>query len=522
MNKIAINVYDYGSNENHKASNLPEGWLEVTIDTIVDLNPPKPAKDLIPTDAPVTFVPMSAVDAYSGTIIAPEDRPFGAVRKGYTSFHEDDVIFAKITPCMENGKAAIARNLINGLGFGSTEFHVLRSTGSVIPEYLYYYIRQESFRRSAEAEMTGSVGQRRVPAEFVRNSLLPLPPLAEQKRIVAKVEELLARVNSTHEHLAKVQDILKRFRQSVLAAACSGRLTEGWRDRNPMNDSARKLLQNILSKRRNLIEENFPGRYKEPMEPADSQYLKRPKEWTVASMDQLTCLVTSGSRGWAKYYSEFGPIFVRAQNINTDKLCIDDAVHVQPPTMAECRRTRINYGDLLVTITGANVTKAGIVETEIPESYVSQHVSLIRPVDISTQHFMFLWTISSHHGRAKLLKDAYGAGKPGLNLKNIREMTIALPPLIEQVEIVRRVEALFKFADMTEKRVDRAIAHADKLNQAVLAKAFNGDLVPPETELARRDGRSYEPASALLAKIESQRKNYKSQRKRKGSNRGRN
>jgi type I restriction enzyme S subunit len=126
---------------------------------------------------------------------------------------------------MENGKVAIARNLTNGLGFGSTEFHVLRSKGAIIPEYLFHYLRQEWFRRTAEAEMTGSVGQRRVPKEFLHNFLIPLPPLDEQKRIVAKVEELLARVNGTKERLAKVSAILKRFRQSVLAAACSGQLT---------------------------------------------------------------------------------------------------------------------------------------------------------------------------------------------------------------------------------------------------------------------------------------------------------
>src|SRR5208282_1768296 len=103
----------------------------VALPDICELNPPKPSGDTLSLDAPVTFVPMPAVDAELGAITAPEIRKFSQVRKGYTAFREGDVIFAKITPCMENGKSAVARNLTNGLGFGSTEFHVLRPTHAV-------------------------------------------------------------------------------------------------------------------------------------------------------------------------------------------------------------------------------------------------------------------------------------------------------------------------------------------------------------------------------------------------------
>jgi type I restriction enzyme S subunit len=135
---VAIQANLPGLYNKHVTSNISEGWIWSAIGTVVELNPPKPSKDVLAPDAPVTFVPMPAVDAYDGTIATPEDRPFGSVRKGYTSFRENDVIFAKITPCMENGKAAIARGLTNWLGFGSTEFHVLRSTGAAIPEYVFY------------------------------------------------------------------------------------------------------------------------------------------------------------------------------------------------------------------------------------------------------------------------------------------------------------------------------------------------------------------------------------------------
>ncbi len=158
---------------------LPEGWSPTTLEDVCVINPPKAAKEFLPADALVTFVPMPAVDADEGAITAPQTRTFAEVRKGFTSFRDNDVIMAKITPCMENGKAAIARNLTNGLGFGSTEFHVLRSTGAALPEFIYHLIRQESYRRVAEDEMTGSVGQKRVPQSFLTRTPVPLPPLSE-------------------------------------------------------------------------------------------------------------------------------------------------------------------------------------------------------------------------------------------------------------------------------------------------------------------------------------------------------
>ena len=160
-------------------------------------------------------------------------RPFADVRKGFTAFRDYDVIMAKITPCMENGKAAIAREIsMNGYGFGSTEFHVFRSSPAA-PSGVYFPFHQAGVLRHAAAEeMTGSVGQKRVPADFLKRAEIPLPPLAEQKRIVAKVETLLARVNAARQRLAKAPALLKRFRQSVLAAACSGQLTEDWQARS--------------------------------------------------------------------------------------------------------------------------------------------------------------------------------------------------------------------------------------------------------------------------------------------------
>jgi len=160
----------------------------VTLGEIVEINPGLP-KGIRPNeDAPLSFVPMAAVCAHAGAIVNSETRLFKEVSKGFTLFVDRDVLFAKITPCMENGKAAIARDLLSGQGAGSTEFFVLRTTSVVLPEFIYYFIRRPSFRAACKANFTGSAGQQRVPKSYLEKVQLILPPLDEQRRIVTLLD----------------------------------------------------------------------------------------------------------------------------------------------------------------------------------------------------------------------------------------------------------------------------------------------------------------------------------------------
>jgi len=176
------------------SGDVPDGWRLLRLDQVCEINPSRKGRTNYPDDLPVTFISMSAVDEETGTVAAPDVRPFGAVKKGYTWFVENDVLFAKITPCMQNGKAAIARGLSNGVGFGSTEFHVLRPGPDVLSEWIHLFVRQPSFRSAAAQHFTGSVGQQRVPESFIATYVVPVPPLPEQRRIVARIEELAARI----------------------------------------------------------------------------------------------------------------------------------------------------------------------------------------------------------------------------------------------------------------------------------------------------------------------------------------
>lgn len=167
-----------------------DSWEEKVISDVCIINPKKIDTKELPNDLIVSFIPMPAVSDILGIINEPQTRSLGEVKKGYTNFIENDVIFAKITPCMENGKAAIVGELINGIGFGSTEFHVFRCSERINNKYLYHLLRNQSFRDEAKAVMTGAVGQQRVPKSFLENYLLILPKIEEQMEIVKLLDDI--------------------------------------------------------------------------------------------------------------------------------------------------------------------------------------------------------------------------------------------------------------------------------------------------------------------------------------------
>lgn len=170
---------------------------------------PKFDRNGLTDDDAVSFVPMSALDEQSGRITLREEGLIRDLIKGYTPFSENDVLFAKITPCMENGKVAIARSLKNFKGFGSTEFHVFRPCKEVIAEWIFYCLRNPLFRKYAEANMTGSAGQKRVPVHFFDRAGIPVPPLSEQKRVVSLLVHIESALEKRRQTLALADDFLK-------------------------------------------------------------------------------------------------------------------------------------------------------------------------------------------------------------------------------------------------------------------------------------------------------------------------
>lgn len=167
-----------------------KGWGLTKLGECCEINPKKSDEKRAQSELMVSFVPMTAVSE-KGEIDVSAERLYDEVKTGFTYFAEDDVLFAKITPCMENGKGAIARGLRNGIGFGSTEFHVLRPIkGKSNPFWLYCLTSFEEFRVDAANNMTGSAGQRRVPASFLENYKITLPPIELQNQFATFVHQV--------------------------------------------------------------------------------------------------------------------------------------------------------------------------------------------------------------------------------------------------------------------------------------------------------------------------------------------
>lgn len=446
----------------------------VLLPEAVEINP-KMERTKLADDMPVSFVPMAAVGAANGEIDASTVRPYREVKKGYTHFRDGDVLFAKVTPCMENGKMAVARQLEGGLGFGSTEFHVLRPQDGVDPHYVYYFVSSQKFRKEAARHMTGAVGLRRVPAAFLERVEMPLPDIDVQRRIVAEIEKHFSRLDEAAANLQRVTVNLKRYKGSVLKAAVGGHLVEteasiARRERRSY-ESGERLLEKILEARR--VQWHGRGKYKAPLSPLVGELGRLPEGWTWATADQITHLITSGSRGWGDFYSEMGALFIRAQDIKTDALKLPEVARVDVPADAEGTRSSVSEGDILVTITGANVTKSALVPALGEPAFVSQHVALLKLCMLATSSFAFSWITSPAHGRKTLESWAYGAGKPGLSLEQLRSMPIALAPLAEQVRIVAEVDRRLSIVREIEAEVDANLKRAQALRQAVLTKAFS-------------------------------------------------
>ncbi|MDY0083240.1 MAG: restriction endonuclease subunit S [Ignavibacteriaceae bacterium] len=198
----------------------PKGWEVGKLDKICIINPRSSELNFVSNNLKVTFVPMAAVSEAEGKIDRYEAKEIGEVKSGFTYFKEDDILFAKITPCMENGKCAIAKNLLNGIGFGSTEFHVIRPNNTLLKNYIHFTFRNPLVRKEAARHFTGSAGQQRVPTHYIQNFLIPIPPVSLQQQfaeIVNKTEALKKKQKQSEQEL-------ENLFQSLMQKAFKGEL----------------------------------------------------------------------------------------------------------------------------------------------------------------------------------------------------------------------------------------------------------------------------------------------------------
>lgn len=218
-------------------------WKEVCLKDVCKINPPKINAKEYDDDMDVSFFPMPALSEVTGTITEPQTRKLGEVKTGFTNFSEGDVVFAKITPCMENGKSAIIPKLVNDIGYGTTEFYVMRCSYRLLNGYLYHLVRSKHFRDEAKSVMTGAVGQQRVPKSFLEEYELKLPSIEEQEEILRIIDGMVCKEHQVALNCENVIEQIDMMKKSILARAFRGELGTN----NPDEESAVNLLKQIIA-----------------------------------------------------------------------------------------------------------------------------------------------------------------------------------------------------------------------------------------------------------------------------------
>ncbi|MDP3422649.1 MAG: restriction endonuclease subunit S [Burkholderiaceae bacterium] len=430
---------------------------------------PKLDRSGLTDDLQVSFVPMAAVGAADGCMDVSTLRTYVEVKKGYTHFRNGDVLFAKVTPCMENGKMAVARNLQNGVGFGSTEFHVLRPGDSVDAQYLYHFVSSQTFRKEAARHMTGAVGLRRVPTAFLESAEIPLPPLARQREIVAEIEKQFSRLDEAVANLQRVKANLKRYKASVLKAAVEGRLVETEaslaRREGRTYEIGEQLLQRILEERR--AKWAGRGKWKEPESPTADAAL--PDGWTWASVDQLADVGTGATpkRDKAAYWNDGDVPWVTSSVVNGGY--VDQASEVVTKlALAETNLTLYPIGTLLIAMYGEGKTRGKCTELRIPAS-TNQALAALQ-VDLSIRGYLRHFLEFNYE---EMRKFASGGVQPNLNLSLVRAVCVPLPPLSEQCRIVAEVDRHLSIIREVESEIALNLKRTTVLRQKILHSSFS-------------------------------------------------
>jgi len=419
---------------------LPEGWVNTTVDKITDSleigGRPKGGADGL--DEGIPSISAEHFN-YGGKFKFDKlkfinESFFTSLKKG--KIRKSDVLIVK--DGATTGKSAY---IDDSFPFSEAAVNehtfILRTKDNFIPKLFFYFTLSPEFNNHILNTKGGStIGG--IKTGFINELKIPLPPLPEQKRIVTKLDNLFTHLEVAKQGLEKIPVLLKQFRQAVLTQAVTGKLTEEWRERKEL------------------------------------------EKWKTMTGSQIFEFITSGSRGWAQYYDNSGEqLFVRITNMSYDtyklNLSHEKLQFLKLQNTTEGKRTLLKSRDILISIT-ADVGMVSLVEDDFKyEGYVNQHVCLARPIkEINEKYIVYFLMSENGFGQFKELKR--GATKAGLTLGDIRILKVDLPPFEEQTEIVRRVEALFSKADAIGAQYKKLKEQIDQLPQAILAKAFRGEV----------------------------------------------
>lgn len=347
---------------------------------------------------------------------------------------KNDIIIVSSTGSVKViGRAGLAFYDYNDVAFGAF-LTLARPKNGCNKSFVDLFFQSFLYRQSIR-ELASGVNINNIRSEYITNMTFPLPPLSEQQRIVERIEELFAKLDEAKERLQEVVDSFAVRKAAILHKAFTGELTKQWRRENGVSDES----------------------------------------WEEKKGEDFFEYVTSGSRGWAKYYSDKGSIFVRMGNLNhgTIELDFSDIQYVELPDQVEGQRSKLQKNDILISIT-ADVGMIGLVREDM-DAYINQHVALARPKNDLYAEFL-AWYFVSDVGLQQMQNKQRGATKIGLGLQDIRSIILKIPSLSEQHEIVRLIDDLLARERAAQQATEQALASIDLMKKSILARAFRGEL----------------------------------------------
>ena len=429
---------------------IPEGWEWTRIKDIMHLNPRNNLDDMLE----VSFIPMSLIDdGYSGQHTS-KTRIWKEVKNGFTHFAEGDIGIAKITPCFENRKSTVFRNLSNGYGAGTTELHILRPYATtILPDYLLTYFKSSLFIKRGKQKLSGAVGQQRVGKNFIENAYIPIPPKSEQNRIVRAVRETFIVATFIQSNIQNLIETLNKSKNKILDLAIRGKLV-------PQNDSdepASVLLERIRVEKEELIKQGKIKRDKRESviyRGADNSYYERfadgsekcineeipfeiPKGWAWGRIFSIT---TDLSYGTAKKSLTKGKIAViRMGNIQAGEINYDDLMYSSDE--ADILKYCLEKNDLLFNRTNSPdlVGKTAIYRGDMPAIYAGY---LIRIHTFIDSEYLNIVMNSNYARRYYNLVKTDGVNQSNINAKKLAVFIIPIPPFEEQRRIAKQEKTI--------------------------------------------------------------------------------
>ncbi len=508
---------------------LPKGWVWTAVGEIT-----QPIEKVQPRKNPDTqfiYLDISSIDNRLNRVVEPKTY-YGseAPSRARQLIRVNDVLFSTVRTYLKN--IALVPEIHDGQ-IASTGFSVLRGESGISSKYLFYYSLTDPFL-NALSKLQRGTSYPAVRDSDVRAQPIPLPPLPEQQRIVAKIEELFTQLDAGVAALKKAKAQLRRYRQAVLKAAVEGELTREWREAHRGElEPASVLLERILEERRARWEaeqlekekmrakgkvpkdDKWKRKYKEPSAADWGSLHELPDGWVWVTLEQIAKDTRIGIvRSLRQQNAEGrGAAYIKMNNVTMDgRVLLDDLVFVET-SKDELRRYGIRKGDVLFNTRNSVelVGKTGLVRQDVKDTVYNNNLMRIRATGgVFPEFLVYQMCSNSYRRRLERVKRAT-TNVAALYAKDMLPLPMVLPPTTEQRAIADEVERRLSVIDDLERAVEQSLKRAERLRQSILKRAFEGKLAPQDP--------SDEPASVLLERIKAEKARREGERKgrKKGS-----